>query len=127
MSDLHRPKLGRRGFLGLAAALLVAPDPDKLLWRPGARLISVPSDKKLITARTWLIWAQTEKNPKGLDVYSTFADLGPLYPFRPVRVEFDSRYVQMRAEAIAAIHPRHKYIQWTAFNGPEIVSGEIHA
>jgi hypothetical protein len=32
----------RRGFLGAIAAALVAPDPEQLLWRPGAKLISIP-------------------------------------------------------------------------------------
>lgn len=32
----------RRGFLASLAAALVAPDPERLLWRPGARLISIP-------------------------------------------------------------------------------------
>lgn len=34
--------MNRRSFLAAAAALLVAPDPEQLLWRPGARLISIP-------------------------------------------------------------------------------------
>lgn len=33
----------RRTLLSLFAAALVAPDPEKLLWRPGAKLISIPS------------------------------------------------------------------------------------
>lgn len=39
--------MNRRGFLAFAAALLVAPDPDQLLWRPGARLISIPAPRAL--------------------------------------------------------------------------------
>lgn len=35
--------MNRRGFLAAFGAAMVAPDPDKLLWRPGARLISIPA------------------------------------------------------------------------------------
>src|SRR6266478_5393555 len=36
--------LNRRGFLGLLAAGL-ALDPERLLWRPGAKLISIPAPR----------------------------------------------------------------------------------
>jgi len=45
----HTAKLGRRGFLSLLGigAVVVAtqaiPDPERLLWMPGKRLISIPS------------------------------------------------------------------------------------
>lgn len=35
----------RRSFLAAVAAAFVAPDADELLWRPGARLISVPAPR----------------------------------------------------------------------------------
>jgi hypothetical protein len=37
--------MNRRGFLGalLGGAAALALDPEKLLWRPGAKLISIPS------------------------------------------------------------------------------------
>lgn len=35
--------MNRRGFLATLAAAFVAPDPERLLWVPGARLISVPA------------------------------------------------------------------------------------
>lgn len=34
--------LNRRGFLTALAGAFVAPDPEKLLWVPGKKLISVP-------------------------------------------------------------------------------------
>ncbi len=34
--------MNRRGFLTTLAAGLVAPDPEKLLWVPGRKLISIP-------------------------------------------------------------------------------------
>jgi hypothetical protein len=38
-------KMTRRGFLGMLAAAVAAPvlDPEKLLWVPGATLISIPA------------------------------------------------------------------------------------
>jgi len=38
----------RRSLLFTLAAALVAPDPDKLLWRPGAKLISIPPSRSLL-------------------------------------------------------------------------------
>lgn len=34
--------LGRRGFLSVLMAAAVAPDPERLLWTPGKKLISIP-------------------------------------------------------------------------------------
>lgn len=42
----------RRGFLGLLAAGL-ALDPERLLWRPGAKLISVPAPPRPPRERLW--------------------------------------------------------------------------
>lgn len=36
----------RRGFLGVLAAAMAA-DPEQLLWRPGAKLISIPKPRRL--------------------------------------------------------------------------------
>lgn len=44
----------RRGFLGLLAAGL-ALDPERLLWRPGAKLISVPAPRLLPLHRKWIV------------------------------------------------------------------------
>lgn len=33
----------RRSFLAAIAAAFVAPDPEKLLWQPGKKLISIPA------------------------------------------------------------------------------------
>lgn len=35
--------LGRRGFLSVLLAAAVAPDPERLLWTPGKKLISIPA------------------------------------------------------------------------------------
>lgn len=43
----------RRGFLGALAAAIAGPmviDPEKLLWRPGAKLISIPKPVPSLTA-----------------------------------------------------------------------------
>lgn len=37
----------RRSFLAAIAAAFVAPDPEKLLWQPGKKLISIPSPPKV--------------------------------------------------------------------------------
>lgn len=37
----------RRSFLAALAAAFVAPDPERLLWVPGARVISVPAPRTL--------------------------------------------------------------------------------
>lgn len=39
--------MNRRGFLGalLGGTAALALDPEKLLWRPGAKLISIPSPR----------------------------------------------------------------------------------
>ena len=39
-------RLGRRGFLGALAAALVF-DPERALWRPGEKLISIPKPRDL--------------------------------------------------------------------------------
>ena len=39
--------MNRRLFLGAIASAFVA-DPERLLWRPGAKLISIPKPRKLL-------------------------------------------------------------------------------
>lgn len=45
----------RRSFLAAIAAAFVAPDPEKLLWLPGKKVISVPPARKveLATPVAW--------------------------------------------------------------------------
>lgn len=38
----------RRSFLAAIAAAFVAPDPEKLLWQPGKKLISIPAPRKVV-------------------------------------------------------------------------------
>ena len=43
--------MNRRGFLGLLAGVAAGAtlDPERLLWRPGAKLISVPKAQVVVT------------------------------------------------------------------------------
>lgn len=66
-------QMNRRGFLtALCAALAAPPDPDKLLWTPGARLISIPKKIKRCKITTYYrypvgpYWIQTESMPESL-------------------------------------------------------------
>ncbi len=38
----------RREFIAALAGAFVAPDPDKLLWKPGAKLISIPEKRFVV-------------------------------------------------------------------------------
>jgi len=38
----------RRSFLAAIAAAFVAPDPERLLWQPGKKLISIPAPKPIV-------------------------------------------------------------------------------
>lgn len=54
LSRRHGEKLNRRGFLG-ALLGLAAVDPERLLWTPGKRLISIPPAPVIIRYRAELI------------------------------------------------------------------------
>lgn len=71
--ETGRKSMNRRGFLTALCAAMAAPDPDKLLWKPGAKLISVPSGHKLIPAQFWSIWVYGE-----VSKFSGYADYGVL-------------------------------------------------
>ncbi len=45
--------MNRRGFFGLLAGIAATAflDPEKLLWKPGARLISIPNPPRVIVRR----------------------------------------------------------------------------
>ena len=47
--------MNRRGFLGLLSAALTL-DPERLLWRPGAKLISIPQPRPIME------WVNIEVN-----------------------------------------------------------------
>jgi hypothetical protein len=44
--------MNRRGFLAAVAGAFVA-DPEKLLWTPGAKLISIPAPSKVVIPEGW--------------------------------------------------------------------------
>lgn len=44
--------MNRRGFLAALAAAVVC-EPDRLLWEPGKRLISIPAPPKVVIPAGW--------------------------------------------------------------------------
>lgn len=52
--------MNRRGFIGALAAAAFALDPDRALWVPGAKLISIPAPRLRVPVRMldmgWLSW-----------------------------------------------------------------------
>jgi hypothetical protein len=118
----------RRGFLSALCATLVASDPDELLWRPGARLISVPSGNKLITADLWSILFQKEKNVNAFHSYASFCLMGggnfgphPLIKTNKDALDYARNYRKF-------YYPDHKYINVVSFsNSGEKHIGEIYA
>lgn len=64
--------MNRRGFLTALCAAMAAPDPDKLLWKPGSRLISIPNRVKRCKITTYYhypvgpYWVSTESMPEAL-------------------------------------------------------------
>jgi len=87
-------RLGRRGFLGALAAALVF-DPERALWRPGEKLISIPKPRDL---RSEAI-ARREEALKQHFIVTTymFTKLGKAYQALPDGEWFDvsDNYVMM--------------------------------
>lgn len=111
----------RRGFLSALCAALVTPDPDKLLWKPGARLISIPSGNKLINARDWSLWFSAQKNPTPLEAYIGFGIVS-----WPNGIVHSSADVHARAlKEMQGLDSRYSYCQWVAYDGADSVKGEI--
>lgn len=117
--------MNRRGFLSSLAATLVAPDPDKLLWRPGARLISVPSGQKLIEATDWSIWFAPAKYIT--HEYQKYGIWGMFAPFCGNGYIWKSFTIEKRARELMLAHTQCKYVSWRAWNEKEEVIGEIYA
>lgn len=73
--------MNRRGFLstliGSAGAMVL--DPEKLLWRPGAKLISIPAPRTVETISIMPIGCHLEKG----DLFS----IAGVYSFNPVARE----------------------------------------
>ena len=121
--------MNRRGFLtALCAAIAAPPDPDKLLWTPGKKLISIPSGKKLISAYLWSIMFHREKNVSGHMAYQGFGLMGgepwghhPLIKTNKDAVEYARNYRKFYC-------PTHKYVNIVAYsNSGEKYIGEIYA
>lgn len=113
--------LNRRGFLTILSGALLAPDPEKLLWQPGKRLISIPSGRKLIGVERYSIWTFVNPAASFYSMRSTGTDYwGSLGGITSADVE--------RAAAKVFKPNIHKRVCWAVWNDQhEIVSGEIHA
>lgn len=114
--------LNRRNFLSVLCATLVAPDPDKLLWKPGARLVSVPSGKKLIAAPAWYLYFGAQKNPSFLESYLGFGTWG-LDQIPDISTSEDVR--RHALSEFAKLDSRYSYCSWYAADGVSTVKGEI--
>ncbi len=44
----------RRGFLGALLGTAVSPDPERLLWVPGRKLISIPRSNVIAVSPDWI-------------------------------------------------------------------------
>lgn len=60
----------RRSFLAAIAAAFVSPDPERLLWQPGKKLISLPStviapEPVLFVARTMDVTSYSPQHGRG--------------------------------------------------------------
>lgn len=74
----------RRSFLAAIAAAFVAPDPEKLLWVPGKKVISVPPPRAVPAPRRVKLYSRYEL----MDV-TTHSSVHPWRTFVAVPV-FDS-------------------------------------
>ena len=113
--------MNRRGFISALCATLVAPDPDKLLWRPGARLISVPSRRKLIMANQYTIWLYANgANSSAAGEHGIICDS-----------LVSSQYIEKIARSSLRNDTRFTRASWFAYgparwDGSEMACGEIH-
>lgn len=115
--------MDRRGFISALCAAMAAPDPDKLLWKPGAKLISVPKGPKLIEAKDWSLWFSMDKNPTPLNAYMSFGIMS--WP-RPAGVTWKSTDVLSRAkQKLNELDSRYTFCRWYARDGKDFVIGEI--
>lgn len=85
----------RRGFLGAIAAALVL-DPERALWVPGKKLISIPAPKKIYDpVRMWVYWWDRGKLYRGNGIGVAELVTGPVSPLAAQllgdRAEFDVR------------------------------------
>lgn len=121
--------MNRRGFLtALCAALAAPPDPDKLLWTPGKKLISVPSGKKLISADYWSVLFQREKNISGCAAYQGLCLVGgePWGSHPLIKTNMDAMMYARNYRN--TYYPDHKYVTVVVHSDSgENYIGEIYA
>lgn len=79
-------RLGRRGFLGALAAALVF-DPERALWRPGEKLISIPKPPRYYSHGGMSLFQAFDHNANILDYFIRFPqdELGGFLPEERVR------------------------------------------
>ena len=68
--------MNRRGFFDLLAGIAATAflDPEKLLWRPGARLISVPNPPRVIVrSLIGMSWHLSKSDPR--KVYDSYHNM----------------------------------------------------
>lgn len=122
--------MNRRGFLAALGAAMVAPDPDKLLWTPGARLISVPTQKKLIQAEFWSIWLYGDVSGfVGYKDYGVFGGDKYAADFGIGGGSLTKTSADVCADAKARLlkNPTYKRALWEAHSGSDKILGEIYA
>lgn len=71
----------RRSFLAAIAAAFVAPDPEKLLWQPGKKLISIPAPPRIALPVPIAWQAITEDITSLTDQWRRFEVTGYLVEF----------------------------------------------
>jgi hypothetical protein len=87
--------MDRRGFLSalIAAGTAAAIDPDKLLWEPGKKLISIPRHR-MRPGFWYCVEFETFSGKQGLDFYPPA--LAELSEFAGRKLSLDDVYTQVR-------------------------------